>query len=188
MEKLIAVAKRGSYGQRDATLILVAYRHGLRATGVVSKPSAASLMPTPPQDRAYADDRSRDKHDKQGRVFDPGNCRNAQRHDQAEKADLPREHMHARGKGAKRQQGENRQPRRLRGKNPLHAAEQHQIHHQQEGEPMQRLGYDQAQSPALVARFLPPGGDADQRDDRREKFPSSRRSVFLKSSYRRPQR
>jgi integrase len=34
IEKLIAVAKRGRYGQRDATLILVAYRHGLRATEV----------------------------------------------------------------------------------------------------------------------------------------------------------
>jgi integrase len=34
IEKLIAVAKRGRYGQRDATLILVAYQHGLRATEV----------------------------------------------------------------------------------------------------------------------------------------------------------
>jgi integrase len=34
IDKLIAVAKRGRYGQRDATLILVAYRHGLRATEV----------------------------------------------------------------------------------------------------------------------------------------------------------
>jgi len=34
VNKLIAVAKRGRYGQRDTTLILVAYRHGLRATEV----------------------------------------------------------------------------------------------------------------------------------------------------------
>ena len=34
IDKLIAVAKRGRYGQRDTTLILVAYRHGLRATEV----------------------------------------------------------------------------------------------------------------------------------------------------------
>jgi integrase len=34
IDKLIAVAKRGRYGRRDATLILVAYRHGLRATEV----------------------------------------------------------------------------------------------------------------------------------------------------------
>ena len=34
IEKLIAVAKRGRYGRRDATLILVAYWHGLRASEV----------------------------------------------------------------------------------------------------------------------------------------------------------
>ncbi len=34
IEKQIAAAKRGRYGRRDATLILVAYRHGLRATEV----------------------------------------------------------------------------------------------------------------------------------------------------------
>jgi type 1 fimbriae regulatory protein FimB/type 1 fimbriae regulatory protein FimE len=31
INKLIATAKYGRYAQRDATLILVAYRHGLRA-------------------------------------------------------------------------------------------------------------------------------------------------------------
>jgi len=36
---------------------------------------------------------------------------------------------------------------------------------------MQRLGHNEAQSPAPVARLLPPGADADQRDDRCENFP-----------------
>src|SRR5262249_47427207 len=31
VEKLISTARKGRYGHRDATLILVAYRHGLRA-------------------------------------------------------------------------------------------------------------------------------------------------------------
>jgi type 1 fimbriae regulatory protein FimB/type 1 fimbriae regulatory protein FimE len=34
INKLMAAAKYGRYGQRDATLILVAYRHGLRAVEV----------------------------------------------------------------------------------------------------------------------------------------------------------
>ncbi len=34
IDKLIAVARKGRYGHRDATLILVAYRHGLRAVEI----------------------------------------------------------------------------------------------------------------------------------------------------------
>jgi len=34
VEKLIAAAKLGRHGQRDATLILVAFRHGLRAVEI----------------------------------------------------------------------------------------------------------------------------------------------------------
>src|SRR5215472_11386897 len=34
VEKLIAAAKLGCHGQRDATLILVAFRHGLRAVEI----------------------------------------------------------------------------------------------------------------------------------------------------------
>lgn len=34
IEKLIKAAKAGRYGHRDATLILVAFRHGLRATEI----------------------------------------------------------------------------------------------------------------------------------------------------------
>ena len=36
VEKLIAAAKRNRYGHRDATMVLVAYRHGLRAAELVS--------------------------------------------------------------------------------------------------------------------------------------------------------
>ncbi len=35
VQRLIEVAKRNRYGQRDATMILVAYRHGLRAAELV---------------------------------------------------------------------------------------------------------------------------------------------------------
>jgi integrase len=34
VEKLIEAAKNNRYGHRDATMILVAYRHGLRASEV----------------------------------------------------------------------------------------------------------------------------------------------------------
>jgi type 1 fimbriae regulatory protein FimB/type 1 fimbriae regulatory protein FimE len=34
VDKLIKVAKHGRYGQRDATLILIAFRHGLRASEI----------------------------------------------------------------------------------------------------------------------------------------------------------
>jgi type 1 fimbriae regulatory protein FimB/type 1 fimbriae regulatory protein FimE len=35
VEKLIAATKDNRYGHRDATMILVAYRHGLRASEIV---------------------------------------------------------------------------------------------------------------------------------------------------------
>jgi len=35
VEKLMEAAKRNRYGQRDATMVLVAYRHGLRASELV---------------------------------------------------------------------------------------------------------------------------------------------------------
>jgi integrase len=34
VDKLIAVAKHGRYGHRDATLVLIAFRHGLRASEI----------------------------------------------------------------------------------------------------------------------------------------------------------
>jgi type 1 fimbriae regulatory protein FimB/type 1 fimbriae regulatory protein FimE len=34
VDKLIRTAREGRYGQRDATLILIAYRHGLRAAEI----------------------------------------------------------------------------------------------------------------------------------------------------------
>src|SRR6185312_5952865 len=36
VEKLIAAAKKNRHGHRDATMVLVAYRHGLRAAELVS--------------------------------------------------------------------------------------------------------------------------------------------------------
>jgi type 1 fimbriae regulatory protein FimB/type 1 fimbriae regulatory protein FimE len=34
VEKLISAARSGRYGHRDATLIVIAYRHGLRASEI----------------------------------------------------------------------------------------------------------------------------------------------------------
>ena len=36
IEKLIEATKGNRYGHRDATMVLVAYRHGLRASGLVT--------------------------------------------------------------------------------------------------------------------------------------------------------
>jgi hypothetical protein len=47
----------------------------------------------PPQDRTHANNCNSDQHDKQGRILDPGNRRNSQGHEQAEKKYLPREHI-----------------------------------------------------------------------------------------------
>ena len=80
-------------------------------------------------------------------------------------------HLHAGREGAEREQGKDRQRRRLRREDPLHARQQQDVHHQQERAPMQRLRHDQTQAPGLVAGLLPARTDADETDDRREDLP-----------------
>jgi integrase len=43
VERLIEAAKQNRCGHRDATVILVAYRHGLRASEVVRQPQRGPL-------------------------------------------------------------------------------------------------------------------------------------------------
>ena len=65
-------------------------------------------------------------------LLEPRNRRNAKRHDEPEQANSPRMHVHAGGKGAERQQGQNCEPVRADAEDPLNAWQQHHIHHHQE--------------------------------------------------------
>ena len=53
--------------------------------------------------------------------------------------DLPGQDLHAGGKGAEREQGEDRQCRGGGGEKPLYARQQQHVHDQDEREPVQRL-------------------------------------------------
>jgi type 1 fimbriae regulatory protein FimB/type 1 fimbriae regulatory protein FimE len=44
IEKLLAAAKGNRHGHRDATMLLVAYRHGLRASELVESPMGAGRL------------------------------------------------------------------------------------------------------------------------------------------------
>ena len=75
------------------------------------------------------------------------------------------------GKGAEREQRENRKPGRAGVETLLDAGEQQQVHDHDEGDPMQCLGRDQAEFLRLVVGVFPPGADANQRDQWRENLP-----------------
>jgi hypothetical protein len=126
-----------------------------------------------------------DDDDDQRRVFDPGDGRNGQCHDQTQAAHLPGKHLQARGKGAERQQGEDRERGRIGGKTSLHARQQQHVHHHDEGEPVQRLRADQSQPRRSVGGARPSGADTDQRDQRRQQLPETDDRLLGKSSYRR---
>ena len=76
-------------------------------------------MPVPPEHDANSERSYRDQHDNQSGSFDPCRRRNAERHDDPEKTDLPRKDMNTCGKGAERQQHENGEPGRAGIENPL---------------------------------------------------------------------
>ena len=48
VERLIAAAKQGRWGHRDATVILVAYRHGLRASELTVAMGPGRLLDSQP--------------------------------------------------------------------------------------------------------------------------------------------
>src|SRR5580704_12328484 len=83
---------------KGETIASIGYGSGL---------AGAPCMPMPPEHRGNSGDGPDDEYDNQGGILDPGNRRNAERHDQSEQADLPGQHMGAGGEGAERQQREN---------------------------------------------------------------------------------
>jgi len=141
----------------------------------------APFMEMPPDHDADAEDHAEDRHQDQSRVFDPRNRGNAERHDDAEQADLPGQHMHAGGEGAERQQGENSETRGGGGEIALDTCQQQHVHHDEERQPVQRLGHNQSHSRGTVGRALPAGADADQRDQRRQELPVAGDRLFRKT-------
>ena len=83
------------------------------------------LSPIPPEYPDNSKHAGRNQNENQRRIFDPSNRRDAERHDQPKKTDLPGKDMNAGGKGAQRQQGENSDARRVSVKIPLNARQQH---------------------------------------------------------------
>jgi hypothetical protein len=125
----------------------------------------------PPKHGADTENAGRNEQKEKRGVFDPGDGWNTESHDQAEKAHLPGQQVHARSKRAERQQGEDRESGRVGAEIPLHCRQQQHVYDNDECEPVQRLRRNQAPAGGGVARVVPAGADADQHNEGNEDFP-----------------
>ena len=125
----------------------------------------------PPKHGDNSKNAGSDEHENQCRILDPRNCRDAERHDQTEQADLPGKDMYAGGKRAKRQQRKNRNPGSIGRQNSLNTRQQYEIDHHQERQPVKQLRAYQPDSAGSIACGMPPVCDTHHPDDGRQNLP-----------------
>jgi hypothetical protein len=124
-------------GSRDTEMMGPAPFARLVLLQMRSDRTPAPFMPMPPDHDSNSHYCRQNQHQQQGRIFNPCNRRNAKRHDQAKQANLPGKNVHAGGEGAERKQREDREAGRSGVQNPLHACQEHHVHHKQERDPVQ---------------------------------------------------
>ena len=95
----------------------------------------------------------------------------ASAHRKAEEGDLRRQKTDAGEERAERKQCEEDEAGRRRRQQLLNARYQHDVHRDQDGNPVQRLGPDQPPPGLLAVDLRPLVDDADDADGKRQKLP-----------------
>ena len=132
--------------------------------------SVAPILAQPERD-AEADQQYGAQQEEDDGLLQPGDRRDRDAHGKAKERDLHGQQADARQERAEREKREKDQTGCRGGQHLLHAGHQHEVHRDQDGNPVQRLGPDQAQLSLLAFGLRPFGDDADHPDRERQELP-----------------
>ena len=124
-----------------------------------------------PERDAKADQQHGPEQEEDDGLLQPGYRGNRKAHRKAEKGDLQRKETDAGEEGAEREQYEEDEAGGRGREQLLNARYKHDVHRDQYGDPVQRLGPDQPPPGLFAIDLWPLVDDADDTDGKRQKLP-----------------